>query len=61
LCVNWGKEGWKGLQYILKSNPHAFYSFRELKNQMWIRIAYGLDSRSWAGFWKNYRASVRAV
>ena len=28
---------------------------------MWIRIACGLDSRSWAGFWKNDRAAVRAV
>jgi len=28
---------------------------------MRIRIAYGLDSRSWAGFWKNDRAAVRAV
>jgi hypothetical protein len=38
--------------YILKSNPHPFYSFRGLKNQMWIRFA---------GFWKNDRAGVRAV
>jgi len=28
---------------------------------MRIRIACGLDSRSWAGFWKNDRAAVRAV
>jgi len=27
---------------------------------MWIRIACGLDSQSWAGFWKNDRAVVRA-
>jgi len=26
-----------------------------------IRIACGLDSRSWAGFWKNDRSAVRAV
>jgi len=26
------------LPYILKSNPHPFYSFRALKNEMWIRI-----------------------
>ena len=47
--------------YILESNPHPFYSFRGLKNQMRIRIACGLDSRSRAGFWKNDRAAVRAV
>jgi len=47
--------------YILESNPHPFYTFRGLKNQMWIRIACGWDSRSKAGFWKNDRASVRAV
>ena len=28
---------------------------------MRIRIACGLDSPSWAGFWKNDRAAVRAV
>jgi len=28
---------------------------------MRIRIAWGLDSRSRAGFWKNDRAAVRAV
>ena len=38
--------------YILESNPHPFYSFRGLKNQKQIRITCGLDSRSWAGFWK---------
>ena len=48
-------------QYILESNPHPFYSFGGLKNQMRIRIACGLDSQSWAGFWKNDRAAVRAV
>jgi len=32
--------------YIHESNPHPFYSFRGLKNQMWIRIAYRLDLRS---------------
>jgi hypothetical protein len=47
--------------YILESNPHPFYSFRGLKNQMRIRIECGLDSRSRAGFWKNDRAGVRAV
>ena len=47
--------------YILESNSHPFYSFRELKNQMRIIIACGLDSRSRAGFWKNDRATVRAV
>ena len=49
------------LPYILESNPHPFYSFRGLKNQMRIRIACGLDSLSRAGFWKNDRAAVRAV
>jgi len=49
------------IPYILESNPHPFYSFRGLKNQMRIRIACGLDSRSRAGFWKNDRAAVRAV
>jgi hypothetical protein len=49
------------IPYILESNLHPFYSFRGLKNQMWIRIECGLDSRSRAGFWKNDRASVRAV
>ena len=47
--------------YILEYNPHPFYSFRGLKNQMRIRIACGLDSRSWAGFWEHYRAAVRAI
>ena len=46
------------IPYILESNPHSFYSFRGLKNQMRIRIACGLDSRSRAGFWKNDRAAV---
>ena len=44
--------------YILESNPHPFYSFRGLKNQMRIRIACGLDSRLRAGFWKNDRTAV---
>jgi hypothetical protein len=47
--------------YILESNPHPFYSFRGLKNQMRIRIEFGLNSRSRAGFWENYRAGVHAV
>jgi hypothetical protein len=38
-----------------------FYGFRGLKNQMRIRIACGLESRSRAGFWKNDRAAVHAV
>ena len=49
------------LPWILESNPHTFYSFRGLKNQMRIRFGWGLDSRSRAGFWKNDRAAVRAV
>jgi len=34
------------LPYILESNPHPSYSFKGPKNQMRIRIACGLDSRS---------------
>jgi len=49
------------IPYILESNPHPFYSFRGPKNQMRIRNACGLDSRSRAGFWKNDRAAARAV
>ena len=48
------------IPYILESNQHPFYSFRGLKNLMRVRIACGLDSRSWPGFWKNDRAAVRA-
>jgi hypothetical protein len=33
------KEGRREIPYILESNPHHFYSFRGLKNQMRIRIA----------------------
>jgi len=51
----------KLLPYILESNPNPFYSFRGLKNQMRIRIAGGLDSRSWNGFWKNDRSALRVV
>ena len=29
----------KKVPYVLKSNPHPFYSFRGLKNQMRIRFA----------------------
>jgi len=49
------------IAHILESNLHPFYSFRGLKNQMLIRIACGLDSRSRAGFWKNDTAAVHAV
>jgi len=49
------------IPYILESYPHPFYSFKVLKNQMRIRIACGLDSRSRPGFWKNDTAAVRAV
>jgi len=49
------------LPYILESNPHPFYSFRGLRNEMRITVAGGLDSRSRAGFWKNDKAAVRAV
>ena len=57
-----GTTDWRCIMpYNLESNPHTFYSFRGLKNQMRIRIACGLDSRSWAGFWKNDRAAVHAV
>ena len=47
--------------YILESNPHPYYSFSGLNNQMRITIACGLDSLSRAGFWKNDGAAVRAV
>jgi len=61
-CLNrLGEFVKKYRQYIIESNPHDFYSFRGLKNQMRIRIACGLDSRSRAEFWKNDRAAVRAV
>jgi len=46
---------------IPESKPHPFYSFKGPKNQMLIRIACGLDAWSWAGFWKNDRAAVRAI
>jgi hypothetical protein len=49
------------LPYILESNPHPFYSFRGLKNQMRIRIAGRLDLRSRAEIWKNDRSDVRAI
>jgi hypothetical protein len=48
------------IPYILESNPHPFYSFRGLKNQMRMRIKCGLDSRSRAGVWQNVRA-VRTI
>jgi hypothetical protein len=51
----------KEIPYILESNPHSFYIFRVLKNQMRIRIDCGLDSRSRAGFSKNDRAGLLAV
>ena len=51
----------QNIPYILESNPHPFYSFRGLKNQMRITIACGLDSRLRAGFWKNDGAAVCAV
>ena len=46
---------------IFSNIIRTFYSSTGLKNQMRIRIACGLDSRSWAGFWKNDRAAVRDV
>jgi len=36
---NWAYITKKHLPYILESNPHPFYSFRGLKNQMQIRFA----------------------
>ena len=59
--VTSGREMYLYLPYILESIPHHFYNFRGLKNHMPIRIACELDSRSRAGFWKNDRATVRAV
>jgi len=49
------------IPYILESNPHSFYSFRGLKNQIRITIACGLDPRSRAGFWTNDGAAVLAI
>jgi len=49
------------IPFILEPKPHTFYGFRGLKNHTRIRIACGLYSRSWAGFWKNYSAAVRAA
>jgi hypothetical protein len=49
------------LPYILESNLHQFYSCRELKGEMQIRIECGLDLWSRAGVWPNDRASVRVV
>jgi len=46
---------------IISNLIRTLFSFRGLKNQMRIRIACGLDSRSRAGFWKNDTAAVRAV
>ena len=43
------------IPYILESNPHPFYSFRGLKNQMLIRFA--VVSR----ILKNERDAVRVV
>src|SRR5215469_1130041 len=57
----WTVSYLRTIPYILESNPHPFYSFRGLQNQIWIRIACGLDSRSRTGYWKNDRAAVRAV
>jgi len=34
-----GKVAQRKLPHILESNPHPFYSFGELKNQMRIRFA----------------------
>jgi hypothetical protein len=57
-----GIRNWlKAIPHIFESNPHPFYSFRGLKNQMRIKIACGLDLQSRAGFWKNDGAAVRAV
>ena len=60
-CDGAGQATDDNVPFILESNPHPFYSFRLLKNQMLIRIACGLDSRSRVGFWKNDRAAVCAV
>jgi hypothetical protein len=49
------------IPYILESNLHPFYSFRRLKNQVWITIACRLDSLLRAGFWKNDGAAVHAI
>jgi len=61
MCQTFLVLGDNELPYILESNPHPFYGFRGLKNQMQITIACGLDSQSRAGFWENDGAAVRAV
>jgi hypothetical protein len=35
----WERKILRRIPHILESNPHLFYSFRGLKNQMWIRFA----------------------
>jgi len=59
--TTWQSSKTTTIPYIHESNPHPFYSFKGLKNQMRIRITCRFYSRSWAGFWKNDRAAVRAV
>jgi len=54
-------EKCREVPYILESNPHPFYGFRGLKNQMRITVACGLNWRLRAGFWKNDGAAVCAV
>jgi hypothetical protein len=49
------------IPYNLESNPHRFYSFRGLKNQMRIIITYGLDLWLRAGFWKDDGTAVHAI
>jgi hypothetical protein len=56
LLMNQAYHNHRYVPYILESNPHPFYSFRGLKNQMRIRNARRLDSQSRAGFWKNVKS-----
>ena len=63
VCSVVGGYRWFGWIYRIFSNlMRILFTVSEgQKNQMRIRIACGLDSRSWAGFGKNDRAAVRAV
>jgi len=52
---------YRPIYHIFSKLIHTFLQFQRAKNQMHIRIACRLDLRSWAGFWKNDIATVRAI
>jgi len=37
--MNYARFQYRYIPYILESNPHPFYNFRGLKNQMRVRFA----------------------